>query len=116
MEEKYFVQRESDGYFNATRLIDGWNKDGEHQLKQLNNYKKNLSTKLFIKKLKQEGIEKPMVAKHGYLSSGTWMHPKLFVDFAMWISADLKNQVIDYLLEGVIYRDQDGDYCNELGH
>ena len=99
-----FVQRTKDGFFNANKLINSTNK-------KLQKYKDNSSTKDFIKQLIYEGIEKPMISG----PSGTWMHPKLFIDFAMWVSVEFKSIVIDYVLDGLIKGRHDaGDYYNEM--
>ena len=108
-----FVQRTKDCYFNANTLLEFWNSSNNKTL-QLNNYKKNSSTFKFIKQLQSEGIEQPIISgrgKHG----GTWMHPKLFVDFAMWVSVEFKSKVIDYVLDGLIYsRHNAGDYYKDM--
>jgi hypothetical protein len=110
-----FLQRTADGYFNATKLLDYWNKNNI-QKKLLGNYTKNDSTKEFIEQLQKEGIERPYIAGRGTgEKAGTWMHPKLFIDFAMWISVEFKSIVIDYVLDGLIKSRHDaGDYYNEM--
>jgi hypothetical protein len=110
-----FFQRTSDGYFNAAKLLSFWNKNNPQQ-KQLARYKIIDSTKEFIKQLQKEGIEKPFIAGKGSgEKAGTWMHPKLFIDFAMWVSVEFKSIVIDYVLDGLIKSRHDaGDYYNEM--
>ena len=110
-----FVQRTKDGYFNATHLLNYWNKtNGDNKV--LGNYQKNGSTKAFIEQLKKEGLEKPVISARGNgKNSGTWMHPKLFIDLAMWVSVEFKSIVIDYVLDGLIKtRNDAGDYYNEM--
>lgn len=112
---KGFVQRTKDGYFNATTLINSYNeKQGKDR--QLGNYKKNSSYIEFVKQLKTEGIEKPVLTGRGSGDiAGTWMHPKLFIDFAMWVSVEFKSIVIDYVLDGLIQsRNDAGDYYNQM--
>ena len=110
-----FIQRTKDGYFNATKLIEHHNKSGGQE-KQMQRYKVNASTKDFVEQLKKEGIIKPIIASSGSgESSGTWMHPKLFIDFAMWLSVEFKSKVIDYVLDGLILsRNDAGDYYNQM--
>ena len=111
--DEAFIQRTKDGYFNATVLLDYWNKN--NQEKQLARYKVNKSTKEFIEQLRKEDIEKPMLSGRGK-GGGTWMHPKLFIDFAMWVSVEFKSKVIDYVLDGLINsRNDAGDYYKEMG-
>lgn len=113
--EDGFVQRTSDGYFNATKLIELWNK-GNRQNKQLGNYMKNQSTSEYVNQLKSEGIERPIIAGRGSGdNAGTWVHPKVFIDLAMWVSVEFKSKVIDYVLDGLIKNRHDaGDYYNEM--
>lgn len=111
---KAFIQRTKDGYFNANILLKDWNEKNINNELQLNNYKKNKSTIDFIEQLKKENIENPMITSAG-TTGGTWMHPKLFIDFAMWVSVEFKSLVIDYVLDGLIISRHDaGDYYNEM--
>ena len=110
-----FVQRTKDGYFNSSNLLALWNENSK-QTKQLGNFQKTQETKSFIEQLKKEGIENPFIAGRGSgESSGTWMHPKLFIDFAMWLSVEFKSKVIDMVLDGlIISRNDAGDYYKEM--
>ena len=109
-----FIQRTKDGYFNANVLLDGYNKISNKKPKQLQKYKNNESFKESKKKLEDEGIEIPVKSSRG-ITGGTWMHPKLFIDFAMWVSVEFKSTVIDYVLDGLIKtRNDAGDYYNEM--
>jgi hypothetical protein len=110
-----FIQRISDGYFNATILIDNYN-NKNNQKKFLGNYMKNESTKEYIKQLISEGIEKPIITGRGKgEKSGTWVHPKIFIDLAMWVSVEFKSKVIDYVIDGLIKSRHDaGDYYKEM--
>lgn len=109
-----FIQRAKDGFFNATALLSAWNNKEGGKPKQMGSYKDNKSTAEFIDQLKSEGVEKPMITSRGS-GGGTWMHPKLFIDFAMWVSVEFKSIVIDYVLDGLIKsRHEAGDYYNEM--
>lgn len=109
-----FVQRTQDGFFSATELLSNWNNKEGVQEKQLAQFKKIKGTKDFIEQLKKENIETPMISGRG-IKGGTWMHPKLFIDFAMWVSLEFKSIVIDYVLDGLIGSRHDaGDYYNEM--
>jgi hypothetical protein len=109
-----FVQRTDDGYFNANKLLDSWNEKSNAPDVQMGNYKKSGATIRYINQLIDEGIENPMISGRGK-SGGTWMHPKLFVDFAMYVSTEFKSIVIDYVLDGLIKSRHDaGDYYNEM--
>lgn len=109
-----FIQRTSDSYFNANALLESWNKKSNTKAIQLGNYKKSGATIEFVEQLKKEGVESPMITTRGG-NSGTWMHPKLFIDFAMYVSTEFKSIVIDYVLDGLINsRNDAGDYYNEM--
>jgi hypothetical protein len=115
MREEGFIQRTIDGYFSATNLINYWN-DSKREKKQLGNYMKTQSTLEFVEQLKKEGIEKPIITGRGQSNnSGTWVHPKVFIDLAMWVSVEFKSKVIDYVIDGLIQSRHDaGDYYKEM--
>jgi len=110
-----FIQRTCDGYFNATALVEQWN-NSSGEKKMLGNYMKTHSTNEYIEQLKKEGIEKPIISARGNgASSGTWVHPKVFIDLAMWVSVEFKSKVIDYVIDNLIKSRTDaGDYYNEM--
>jgi len=106
-----FVQRTKDGYFDSNTLINNWNLNNPSKRKELAKYKANNSTKEYIEQLIKRGVENPMLISN----KGTWMHPKLFIDFAMWVSVEFKDLVIDYVLDGLIKsRNDSGDYYNQM--
>jgi len=109
-----FIQRTKDGYFNATKLLKGYNK-AKGEERKLGNYTRNGSYSKFVDQLISEGIAEPVKTSSGGKNSGTWMHPKLFIDYAMWVSVEFKSKVIDYVLDGLIKsRNDAGDYYNEM--
>lgn len=124
------IQRTKDGMFNATDLIKQWNQHVENQKKlntqnfgylkkkDLDDYFNNKSTKEFIEALVIE--ENLSTTKMAYLKSrgnngGTWMHPILFIDFAMWLNPKFKVKVIKFVYDEMIkYRNEAGDAYREL--
>jgi hypothetical protein len=49
-------------------------------------------------------------------NAGTWMHPYLFIDFAMWLNPTFKVKVIKFVSDEMIkYRNEAGDAYVELG-
>lgn len=49
-------------------------------------------------------------------NGGTWMHPLLFIDFAMWINPAFKYDVLKFVADQMIkYRNDAGDAYRELG-
>lgn len=110
-------QRTKDGMFNATLLLKQWN---EHsgQKKQMNHFTSIKSTQEFIEALKEEGSIKQrnhvLIQRKGK-NGGTWMHPFLFIDFAMWINPTFKLQVIKFVYDQLIlYRHKAGDNYRSL--
>lgn len=82
-------------------------------------WKKTDITKNFIAEIcKQESLhEKDVIislrGKGEY--SGTWAHPLLAVDFAMWINPEFKYHALKWVYDNVCdYRDKAGDYYNEM--
>lgn len=113
--EEGFIQRTSDGYFNANTLVDVWNSKNQNQ-KQLGQFKLLTSTIEYIEQLKKEGIETPIITGRGSgANAGTWMHPKMFIDLCMWVSVEFKSKVIDMVLDRlIISRHEAGDYYKEM--
>lgn len=113
--EGLVMQRTKDGYFNANNLIENWNEAHPDKKKQIGSYKNIQSTKDYINHLiTYEGIESPIISGRG-INGGTWMHPKVFIDFAMWVSLEFKSKVIDWVLDGLIKSRHDaGDYYKEM--
>jgi hypothetical protein len=98
-------QRTKDGMFNATSLLKQYN-NGKRG-KEVNAFLKNSSTIEFIESL-QESEELDTrnivsVCKGGNSNNqGTWMHPYLFIDFAMWINPKFKVSVIKFVYDELI--------------
>ncbi len=131
----FFVeQRTKDSMFNATSLLKQWNEyvNIENLHTQNSGYVK-LSTKdmddFFANKNVQEFIialideENLNATKCAYVKSrarsdrggGTWMHPILFVKFAMWLNPRFEVQVIKFVYDQMLkYRNDAGDAYREL--
>lgn len=110
-------QRTKDGMFNATNLLQQWNcTNCEH--KEITKFFDNANTKLFIEALIKE--EKLNTQNSAYLKSrgkngGTWMHPILFIKFAMWLNPRFEVQVIKFVYDQMLkYRNDAGDAYREL--
>lgn len=102
-------QRTKDSFFNATLTLKNWNSNNPAKL--MTEYFRIKSTNDFIEQLRNEGIENPFEMSR----KGTWMHPKLYIDFCMWVSVEFKSMVIDWVLDGLIKsRNDAGDYYNEM--
>ena len=104
-------QRTKDGMFNATSLLEQWNKSKGllgRKGKRIDDFLKLKSTEEFINALNEEilNTDNPRYSEV-YKSSrgkngGTWMHPYLFIDFAMWINPKFKVQVIKFVYDELI--------------
>lgn len=120
MGEFEVTQRTKDGYFSATKLMSQWNKS-RGMKKEISDFLKLESTKSFIETIKEDSVlhtgDSPYVksrASRGE-NSGTWMHPYLFIDFAMWINPTFKLQVIKFVHDQLIeFRHDAGDNYREL--
>ena len=110
-------QRTKDGMFNATALMKQWNESSGDK-KEVTKFFENENTKAFISALMEE--EKLNTQNSAYLKSrgkngGTWMHPILFVKFAMWLNPRFEVKVIKFVYDEMIkYRNEAGDAYKEL--
>lgn len=112
------IQRTKDGMFNATHLLIQWNKSYGMKKELKHFLHQNANTKEFIKVLENE--ENLKGRNSAYLSArgkygGTWMHPYLFVKFAMWINPRFEYHVIKFVYDELIkYRNEAGDAYREM--
>lgn len=119
------LQRTSDGYFNATKLIEQWNKSGNEK-RYLDNFWKGhhlveLMSEIAENELGVKSVDftelKNMLAKtkRGKYESGTWVHPILFVKLAMYLNPRFEYQVIRFVYDELIkFRHLAGDNYNVL--
>ena len=111
------IQRTKDGMFNATDLLRQGNAS-TGQRKEMFKFFDNENTKQFIDALMIE--EKLNTQNSAYLKSrgkngGTWMHPILFIKFAMWLNPRFEVQVIKFVYDQMLkYRNDAGDAYREL--
>jgi len=110
-------QRTKDGMFNATDLLGQWNNHSGQQ-KQMSHFLENNSTKEFIQTIEDEQDFKErnsVLSKTRGKQGGTWMHPFLFIDFAMWLNPRFKYQVIKFVYDELIkYRHEAGDAYRQM--
>lgn len=113
-------QRTKDGYFCLTGLLNNWNlKMGTK--KELKGYFENKATQEFVKALADEenlhGDKSPYVKSKARLDrgGGTWGHPLLFIDFAMWLNPHFKVKVLKFVSDQMLtYRNEAGDAYKQL--
>ena len=111
-------QRTKDAFFNATALLKQWNKVSNVERK-MDNYFASEKTKAFITTImERENLNTPKMVylkTRGKYNGGTWMHPMLFIDFAMWIDPEFKYDVLKFVYDQMItYRNEAGDAYKEL--
>ncbi len=89
--------RNSDGYFNGKDMIKINSK------KIMADYLRNQQTKEFVKELEKEvggNFHLPLIeviTKGANENRGTWVHPKIAIHLAMWISPTFSVKVIDWV-------------------
>lgn len=113
------IQRTSDGMFNATTLLKAWNTSGNGAKKEMGDYFAIKSTDEYISALLLESEFKdgnsPYLKSRGKYNGGTWMHPLLFIDFAMWLNPTFKVKVLRFVYDQLIqYRNDAGDSYKEM--
>lgn len=116
-------QRTCDGYFNANLLAKQYfEKTGND--KRVREFTDNKGTVEFLEALANElninsnkscYLPKDLCITKKGKNGGTWMHPYLFVKFAMWLSPEFEVKVIKFVFDNLIeYRNQAGDYYKEM--
>ena len=113
-------QRTKDGYFNLTSLLNSWNEKIGSK-KELKDYFDNKATQEFIKALSDEenlhGDNSPYVKSKARADrgGGTWGHPLLFIDFAMWLNPVFKVKVLKFVSDQMLsYRNEAGEAYKAL--
>ena len=128
------VQRSEDGFFDANHLLHQWNKDINHTRRDMDEFLGQKSTNEFIEtiisreKPKSENIEfgefkvvikgkRRTLKEGGSLPASVWMHPLLYIDFAMWINPTFKYDVLKFVYDEMIkYRNDAGDAYREMSN
>lgn len=111
-------QRTSDGFFNATTLLKQWNANSGMG-KKIDHYFENNSSNEFINTImEKENLNtrnSVYLKSRGKYNGGTWMHPLLFIDFAMWINPSFKYDVLKFVYDQLIqYRNEAGDTYRDM--
>ena len=123
MGEFSVYQRTSDGMFNATALLKQWNNLSPTERK-MDNYFNLQGTGEFVNTIiAKENLNTPKLVylKRRGKNGGTWMHPLLFIDFAMWINPAFKYDVLKFVYDELIkYRNEAGStyskMCERIAH
>lgn len=111
------IQRTKDGMFNATDLLKQWNNQSCSERKMDNFFASHKTNEFINTIIEREKLNTPKMVylKNRGKKGGTWMHPMLFIDFAMWINPEFKYDVIKFVHDEMIrYRNDAGDAYKEL--
>ena len=112
MGEFSVYQRTSDGMFSATSLLKQWNSLSPTERK-MDSYFNLQGTGEFVNTIiAKENLNTPKLVylKRRGKNGGTWMHPLLFIDFAMWINPEFKYDVLKFVYDELIkYRNEAGN-------
>jgi hypothetical protein len=107
------TQRTKDGMFNATSLLSEWNKIPGNPQRDLSKFWEQDGVKSFIEiMVSEENLNTPLEGYHKIRgkNGGTWMHPILFIKFAMWLNPRFEYYVIRFVYDELIkYRHSAGD-------
>lgn len=106
-------QRTKDGYFDANALLTQWNNNKNNTRRRKDEFLKSTKTKEFIEALQYdlaigEKVHMAYYEKKGVNTSKgrtkdeLWMHPYLFIDFAMYLNPRFKLEVIKAVYDGLI--------------
>jgi hypothetical protein len=128
--DSYVCQRTKDGFFNATEFLKRFNEISGKELR-IDNFFQNQGTQEFLKALDIELL--PNTSNSSDLETtnfqadirtyqtargnkgATWMHPYLFVKFAMWLSPALEVKIIKWVYDHLIeFRLLAGDHYKEM--
>ena len=124
------IQRTLDGYFEANHLLSQWNLSVGNRERQMSRFVDSPKTKEFIgeiidqerhqAKMLEGDFEVVKIMKGKYTNRGKYpdkvfMHPFLFIDFAMWLNPKFKYSVIKFVYDQLIeLRHTAGDNYNVL--
>lgn len=124
------TQRTSDGYFDDNELLRQWNNMEENSRRQISRFLEASETKDFLIALSNDESQRAKMligenqlvikvkgknCKDGKRPDRVWMHPILFIKFAMWINPRFEVKVIRFVHDEMIrYRNEAGDAYREL--
>lgn len=131
-------QQTKDAYFDASALLQQWNENSRCIKKELSKFTNTKSTKEFMEELAKDIITnspteknrygdnqevtliysiKGKNTKNGRTPDKVWMHPYLFIKFAMWLNPRFEVQVIKFVYDQLItLRNQIGDGYKEFSN
>lgn len=120
------MQRTSDGMFNATALLSLWNNANPQNQRRLDKFWDTTHLSEFMSEIAENELsfKSPNFGelknalsrtRSGRRNGGTWMHPILFVKFAMYLNPRFEYQVLKFVSDELIkYRNEAGDAYREM--
>lgn len=123
MGEYEVTQRTSDGYFDANALLNQWNAVESNTRRRIDKFFESENTSEFIEALRENlwskntkaenqlfTTQKGRMTMKGRTPDKVWMHPYLFIKFAMWINPRHEVSVIKFVYDELIkHRNDAGD-------
>lgn len=122
------AQRTKDGYFDANVLLRQWNESNTRR--RIDKFLESQSTKEFINTITEQEsqwskstnaeyqvviVKKGRNTANGKTHDEVWMHPYLFIDFAMWINPKFKYEVIKFVYDELVkFRKEAGNDYKEM--
>lgn len=128
-------QNHKSGFFNANDLLELHNTNAENK-KDIWDYLRSKTFKEYRNAVLNDILQNTADSRYLQLTAterqeieidnltvetkrgkfgGTWMHPLVFIDFAMWLSPQFKVSCIKWLYDKlIIFRDQCGDSFKEV--
>lgn len=99
------VRFNGDGWLHATEIAERFGKKSAHwlELDSTKEYIRKLSERMAESNVGKSDITLVITRRGNSKASGTWLHPKLAVKFARWLSVDFEiwcDEQIDALLRG----------------
>ena len=127
------IQRTSDGYFDGNALMSQWKKENRNNRDSVSDFLQQKKVQEFMDCLEKDlGNEaqsqkwdmgncksirriKGKNTDKGRTMDKIFMHPYLFVKFAMWINSSFELQVVKFVFDQLIeFRHEAGDNYNVL--
>lgn len=110
------LQRTKDGYFDANALLNQWNSKKENPERKMSRFLDSPKTLEFINEIQNDSpstemhlgsitafyVKKGRNTSNGRTKDEVWMHPYLFIDFAMWLNPKFKLSVIKFIYDQLI--------------
>ncbi|SEJ43828.1 KilA-N domain-containing protein [Azotobacter beijerinckii] len=99
------VRFNAEGWLHATEIAERFGKKSAHwlELDSTKEYIRKLSERMAVSNVGKSDITLVITRRGNSKASGTWLHPKLAVKFARWLSVDFEiwcDEQIDALLRG----------------